>query len=142
MEDNAMRIMVCYDGSDESREGLREAIKHAKAFDAEVMLVTSTLSNDKFFPERIEPVEQKLKEAQALFDENNIICSTHISYRGVDMSEGEDLVEFAIKEHVDEVIFGIRTRSKVGKFLLCPVAQWIMLKAECPVIGVKKKMLP
>ncbi|MBI5594305.1 MAG: universal stress protein [Deltaproteobacteria bacterium] len=134
-----MRIMVCYDGSDESREGLREAIKHAKAFDAEVMLIISALSNDKFYPERIEPVEQKLKEAQALFDENNIICNTHISYRGVDMSEGEDLVEFAIKEHVDEVIFGIRTRSRVGKFLLSPVAQWIMLKAECPVIGVKKK---
>ena len=134
-----MKIMACYDGSDESGEGLMEAIKHAKAFGAEVMLVTSVLSDDKYYPKMIEPVERKLKEAQALFDENHIICTTHISYRGVDMSAGEDLVGFAIREQVDEVIVGIRTRSKVGKFLLGSVAQWVMLKAECPVIGVKKK---
>ncbi len=135
-----MRIMLCYDGSDESMEGLREAIKHAKAFNAEVMLVTSVRGDDKSYPNMIEPVEQKLKEAQALFDENNIVCRTHISYRGVDMSLGEDLVLLASRQQVDEIIFGIRTRSKAGKFLLGSVAQWVMLKAECPVIGVKKRM--
>ncbi|GLI33019.1 universal stress protein [Desulforhabdus amnigena] len=135
-----MRIMVCYDGSDESREGLMEAIKHAKAFDAEVMVVTSALSDHKDYPIMMEPVEQNLNQAQALLDENNIICKTCISYRGVDMSIGEDLVEFARREHADEVIVGIRARSRVGKFLLGSVAQWLMLKAECPVIGVKKMM--
>jgi nucleotide-binding universal stress UspA family protein len=135
-----MRIMACYDGTDESREGLREALKHAKAFDAEVLLVTSVPSHDKNYPEVVESVEKKLKEAQALFEQNSIICKTHISFREVDMSEGEDLVEFARKELVDEVILGIRTRTRVGKFLLGSVSQWVMLKAECPVIGVKKKM--
>lgn len=135
-----MKIMACYDGSDESREGLREAIKHARAFNAEVMLVTSVLSDDRYYPKMIEPVEQNLKEAQALFDENNITCKTHISYRGVDVSAGEDLVDFARREQADEVIIGIRNRSKVGKFLLGSAAQWVMLKAECPVIGVKKKI--
>ncbi len=135
-----MRIMLCYDGSDESTEGLREAIKHAKAFKAEVMLVTSVRSDDKSYPDMIEPIEQKLKEAQALFHENNILSNTHISYREVDMSVGEDLVMVASRQHVDEIIFGIRTRSKAGKFLLGSVAQWIMLKAECPVIGVKKRI--
>lgn len=135
-----MRIMACYDGSDESMEGLREAIKHAKAFNAEVMLVTSVRGDDKSYLNMIEPVEQNLKEAQALFDENNITCKTHISYRGGDMSVGEDLVQLASRQQVDEIIFGIRTRSKAGKFLLSSVAQWIMLKAECPVVGVKKKM--
>ncbi len=136
-----MKIMACYDGSDESREGLMESIKHAKAFNAEVMLVTSVLSDDRYYPKMIEPVEQKLREAQALFDENNITCITHISYRGVDMSVGEDLVLVGAREQVDEIIVGIRTRSKVGKFLLGSVAQWVMLKAECPVIGVKKKTI-
>jgi nucleotide-binding universal stress UspA family protein len=134
-----MRIMACYDGSEESREGLREAIKHAKAFKGEVVLVTSVHGDDKYYPKMIEPVEQNLKEAQALFDENNIICKTRITYRGVDTSAGEDLVEFARREQVDEVIVGIRSRSKVGKFLLGSVAQWLMLKADCPVVGVKKK---
>lgn len=135
-----MRIMLCYDGSDESMEGLKEAIKHAKAFNAEVMLVTSVRDDDKSHPNMMEPVEEKLKEAQDLFEEDKIVCKTHISYRGADMSVGEDLVLLASRQQVDEIIFGIRTRSKAGKFLLGSVAQWVMLKAECPAIGVKKRI--
>lgn len=135
-----MKIMACYDGTDESMEGLREAIKHAKAFNAEVMLVTSLPSSERNHPEAIESVKNKLMEKQAVFDENSIPCKTHISFRGVDISAGEDLVEFARKEQVDELILGIRARTRVGKFLLGSVVQWVMLKAECPVIGVKNKI--
>ncbi len=92
-----MRIMACYDGSDESMQGLKEAIKHAKAFNGEVMLVTSVRSEDKSCPDIIEPVEQKLKEANAHCDAHNIPCKTHISYRGMDVSAGEDLVLVASK---------------------------------------------
>lgn len=137
-----MKIMVCYDGTDESMEGLREAIKHANAFKAEVVMVTSVPNNEKHYPEVVESLEKKLKEAEALFDENGTICTTHVSYRGVDISAGEDLVEFAREEQVDELILGIRTRTRVGKFLLGSVAQWVLLKAECPVIGVKKNYGP
>ena len=135
-----MKIMACYDGSDESKEVLREAIKHAKAFNAEVMLVTSVVSDDRSDPKKIEEVEDKLKEAQVGFDENKIICKPHISYRDADMSVGEDLVLLASREQVDEIIISIRSRSKVGKFILGSVAQWIILKAECTVIGVKSNI--
>jgi nucleotide-binding universal stress UspA family protein len=134
-----MKIMACYDGSEESKEVLKEAMKQAKAFNAEVMLVASVVSDDRYYPKMIEPVEQKLKEAKGFLDENDILCKTHISYRDVDMSVGENLVLFASKEKVDEIILGIRSRSKVGKFILGSVAQWVILKAECPVIGVKPK---
>jgi nucleotide-binding universal stress UspA family protein len=135
-----MKIMACYDDSDESKETLKEAMKHAKAFNSEVMLVTSVVSDDKYYPKMIEPIEQKLKEAQALFAENNVVCKTHISHRQVDMSPGEDLAMLASREQVDEIIVGIRERSKVGKFIVGSVAQWVILKAECPVLGVKKRI--
>lgn len=134
-----MRIMACYDDSDESKEVLREVIKHAKAFNAEVMLVISVTDNNKFFPEVVEFFQQILNEGKAVFDANNIICRTHISYRGVDMSVGEDLVNFARKEQADVIFLGIRERSRIGKFLLGSVAQQVILNADCPVIGVKRK---
>ncbi len=135
-----MKIMACYDGSEESEEVLLEAMKQAKAFNAEVMLVASVVSNDRHYPKMIEPLEQKLKEAKAWLNENEIVCKTHISSRDADMSAGEHLVLFASGEQTDAIIIGIRSRSKVGKFILGPVAQWIILKAECPVIGVKLKV--
>lgn len=135
-----MKIMVCYDGSDDSMEGLKLAMNHAKVFNAEIILVNSVVRDSTYSPKMMQPLEQMLQEAQALCEENNIPCKTYISYRGVTMDAGEDLVEFARREQVDEVIVGIRARSRVGKFMLGSVAQWLMLKAECPVIGVKKKM--
>ena len=134
-----MKIMACYDGSNESKEVLKEAMKHAKAFNGAVILVTSVSGQNRNDTDKIESIEQELKAAKAHFDENNINCKIHISYRGVDMDAGEDLVLVASREQVDEVIGGIRTRSQVGKFTLGSTVQWLMLKAECPVIGVKKK---
>jgi nucleotide-binding universal stress UspA family protein len=136
-----MKIMVCYDNSDEAKEALKEAREHGRAFKGEVMAVASVVSDHQYHPEMMEPVEQGLKEAQAFFDESKIPCKTRISFRSVDMSAGEDLVLFAEREKVDEVIIGIRNRSKVGKFSLGTTAQWLLLKAECAVVGVKKKAL-
>lgn len=136
-----MRIMACYDDSDESREVLREAIKHAKAFNAEVMLVISVTDNNKFFSKMVEFFQQILNEGKAIFDENSIICKTYISYRGVEMSAGEDLVNFARKEQIDVILLGIKARSRIGKLLVESVAQYVILNAQCPVIGVKRKIV-
>ena len=136
-----MKIMVCYDGSEDAKEGVREAVKHAKAFDALVLLVTSVSSDNKYYPEKVRPIEEALKDARSCFDQNKIPCETHISYRAPDISAGEDLVLFASNKQVDEIIVGIKRRSKVGKFLLGSDGQWVILKAECPVVGVKGNAL-
>ena len=53
------------------------------------------------------------------------------------MKPGEDLVKFSTDKAVDAVFIGIRRRSKVGKLLFGSNAQYIILKAPCPVITVK-----
>ena len=38
---------------------------------------------------------------------------------------------------IDEIIIGVRKRTKVGKLLLGSTAQYVVLHAPCPVITIK-----
>jgi nucleotide-binding universal stress UspA family protein len=67
--------------------------------------------------------------------EKNIACKTHLLIRGV--SPGEDLTEFAQENKIDEIIIGVRRRSKVGKLLMGSTAQFVILESNCPVVSVK-----
>ncbi|MEE8415892.1 MAG: universal stress protein [Desulfobacterales bacterium] len=53
------------------------------------------------------------------------------------LSPGEDLVEFAEENEVEEIVIGIRKKSKVGKLVFGSTAQFIILTAGCPVVTVK-----
>ena len=148
-----MKIMVGYDGSNAAKEALSLARKHAKAFNAQVYIVTSLekISDDpvqdglsghseiEVDAERGSPgykiAELGLDNAKILFEEDNIPCITHLLVRG--RSPGEDLVEFSRENDIGEIIIGARKRSKVGKFLFGSTAQFVILNAECPVITVK-----
>ena len=79
--------------------------------------------------------ELKLEYAKALLEENNIPCKTHLLIRG--LSPGEDLIQFAEDNQVDEIIVGVRRRSNFGKLLLGSTAQQVILHASCPVITIK-----
>ena len=132
-----MKIMLCYDGSDEAKEGLIQAIKRARFFSCEVFVVTSVVSDKKLYPKMMEPYEKGAKEAEAFLAKSNISHRVEIVYRHVDMEVGEHLIMMAKSENVDEIIVGIRRRSKLGKLLLGSTAQVLLLKADCPVLGVK-----
>jgi nucleotide-binding universal stress UspA family protein len=134
-----MKIMVCYDCSDEAKQALREAEKRARAFGGEVLVVASHVTDDQAYPKRIEPTELGLKEAQAFLDERGIPCRTLLAYRGFEDTAGEHLRSIAEKEAVQEIVVGVRKRSKVGKLLLGSAAQFLILHADCPVLSVKKK---
>jgi nucleotide-binding universal stress UspA family protein len=53
------------------------------------------------------------------------------------MSAGEDLIEFANENKVDQIVVGVKRRSKVGKLLMGSTAQYVILQAQCPVVTVK-----
>ena len=85
--------------------------------------------------EKIEQAERGLEWAKSLFADNGIDCATHLLIRGV--SPGEDLVAFAEEQKADEIVIGVKRRSKVGKLLMGSTAQYVILKAGCPVVSVK-----
>ena len=130
-----MKILVGYDGSNSAKDALHLAIKHAKAFDAKVLIIASLIGGSVTHAVQVEHAEEDLAYAKALFDEENIPCETKVLVRG--MTPGEDLVKFAEEQAVDEIIIGTKRRSKVGKLLFGSNAQYVIIKAPCPVVTVK-----
>ena len=98
-------------------------------------VVTSMQKGTEQQREEIEQAERGLEYAKSLFEDSDITCNTHLLIRG--LSAGEDLVEFAAENQVDEIIVGVKRRSKVGKLLMGSTAQFVILQAGCPVVSVK-----
>jgi nucleotide-binding universal stress UspA family protein len=130
-----MKILVGLDGSKSSKEALSLAKKHAKTFNAMIDLVTSMEKGTEAQQKEIEDSEHDLENAKKLLEKDGISCDTHLLIRG--MVPGEDIVEFAEKNEVDEIVIGVRRRSKVGKLVFGSTAQYVILNAHCPVVTVK-----
>jgi nucleotide-binding universal stress UspA family protein len=130
-----MKILVGYDGTNSAKDALNLAKSHAKALGASVEVVMSMQKGTESQRKEIEQAERGLAYAKTLFEEDNIACNTHLLIRG--LSAGEDLVEFADENEIDEIIVGVKRRSKVGKLLMGSTAQYVILQAQCPVVTVK-----
>ncbi len=66
--------------------------------------------------------------------EKGIVCETHQLARG--MSPGEDLVRFAEENDIDQIFIGVEKVSRTQKIIVGSNAQYIILKASCPVVSV------
>jgi nucleotide-binding universal stress UspA family protein len=130
-----MRLLVGYDGSNAANDALKLAITHARAFEAGVLIVTSRSSGDADEVVQVRKAEKDLEAAKQLVDEAGIECETHLLIRG--LSPGEDIVSYARERGVDGIIIGVKRRSKVGKVLFGSNAQYIILKAHCPVTSIR-----
>lgn len=130
-----MKILVGYDGSDAAKEALKVAKKHAKAFDGKIYVLTSLIGGTKESAEDIIEARNNLEDAVKSIEKDGIPCEQHLLVRGMD--PGEDLVQFAEDNEADEMIIGIKKKSRVQKFLLGSNAQYVILHSPCMVIAVK-----
>ena len=130
-----MKILVGYDGSNSAKEALKIAKRHAQAFKGSVDVVTSMATGTETQQKEIEDAERGLEWAKSVFDDAGIAVKTHLLIRGLD--PGEDIVQFARENQVDQIIVGVKRRSKVGKLLMGSTAQYVILQAACPVVSVK-----
>jgi nucleotide-binding universal stress UspA family protein len=85
--------------------------------------------------EQIAAVDKSLNEAGRFMKEKGVECETHQLARG--MTPGEDLVRFAAENEIDLIFVGVRKKSRTQKIILGSTAQFIILKAPCPVTTVK-----
>jgi nucleotide-binding universal stress UspA family protein len=132
-----MKILVGYKGANLDKNLMDIVVKHAKAFDAEILIVTSMIGGDTTETSKIVEVEKSLEQTKNNFDNYGIKNETHLLIRG--LSAGEDLVNFAKEHNVDEIIIGVRNRSNVGKLIFGSTAQVVILEAHCHVLTVKIK---
>jgi nucleotide-binding universal stress UspA family protein len=130
-----MKILVAYDGSAASNRALNLAIDKAKANGARVYVVTSMSKGTQSQLHDIQETEKKLDEIKKMLQDQNISADTALLIRGVE--PGEDVVEFAKENEIDEIFVAIRKRSRVEKMILGSTAQYVILNAHCPVITVK-----
>ncbi|MCP3955764.1 MAG: universal stress protein [Desulfobacterales bacterium] len=130
-----MKILVGIDGSNTSREALKIAIKNAHAFKGELMAITSMTTGTADQSKAITDAKETLEDVKAEVEKVGLTCNTHLLIRG--NSAGEDIVEFAETNAVDLIVVGVKRRSRVGKILMGSSAQFVILKAKCPVLSVK-----
>ena len=130
-----MKILIGYDGSKSARNALKLAQDRAKAFNATVDVITAMVSANKHQYEDVRQAELGLEYAKALLEEGHIHCETHLLIRG--HSPGEEIVQFAEDKQTNEIIVGVRMRSKLGKLLMGSTAQHVILNAPCPVVTRK-----
>lgn len=130
-----MKILVGYKGINLGKDLLELAVTHARAFDADVLVATSMRDGVEDDQKKIMTAERNLAEAKAFFEDQGVACKTHLLIRGFEA--GEDLVAFAREKNVDEILIGVKSRSKVGKLLFGSTAQTVILTSECPVVTVK-----
>ena len=130
-----MKILVGYRGTNVGKVLLELAVEHAKAFNGEVALITSLPGGDKTSREQVTEAEKNLEEAKKFLDKHGISNETHLLVRG--RNPGEDIVDFAKENNCYEIIIGVKSRSKVGKILFGSTAQFVILKAGCPVVSIK-----
>jgi len=135
IQENKMKIMIGYDGSDVSRKALEVAQNHAKAFDGKVYLVIAVKETEELDYDDMQKAERILIDAEHVCKENKIPYEKHVLVN--QLEPGESLVMFSKDNQIDEIILGVQKTSKVGKMLFGSTAQYVILEANCPVITIK-----
>jgi len=130
-----MTILVGYKGTNVGQDLLALAATHAKAFNSNVLVVTSMKEGAEEDQARINQAEINLEQALAFFKDQGVDCKIHLLIRG--MEPWEDIVSFAKEKKAKEIIMGVKSRSKVGKILFGSTAQSVIINGHCPVVTVR-----
>ena len=130
-----MKFLVAYTGTKESKAALSLARDFAKIHGATIIVMTSMEGGKGESPDEIGKVESELKAACKFIEEAGIECESQQFARG--LSPGEDIVRFAEENDIDHLFVGIEKKSKTRKMLLGSTAQYIILRAPCPVTTTK-----
>jgi nucleotide-binding universal stress UspA family protein len=129
------KYLVAYNGSVAAKVALALAKHQAQLRGSHIDVVTSMEGGLKEKPEVISEANFNLEEAGNDLKAAGISYKTHQLVRG--LSPGEDIVKFAADNAADFIFVGIEKKSRTQKLLLGSTAQFIILKAGCPVVTVK-----
>ena len=131
-----MKILVGYDGSNAAKDALELAREHAMVGEVKIEVVNCVAQNRNLRYEDIRKAEENLEdEVHHILNSEKVPCQTYAMIS--DLESGEELVQFAERNKADEIIIGVRKRSKVGKLMFGSTAQHVILNAPCPVVSIK-----
>jgi len=131
-----MKILVGYDGTKAAVAAARLAKRRAESFGGSVDVV-QVIAQDRNMPyEEINRTEDRLKrEIAKIFQGAGVNAETHLLVSA--NPAGEELVDYADRIAAEEIVLGLRRRSKVGKFVSGSTSQYVVLNAQCPVVTTR-----
>jgi len=130
-----MKFLVGYNGSKAAQSALALVKDFAKVFNAKVYVLVSMEGGSSEKIEDVAKARADLEYAENFLRRKNIDCEAREMVRG--LSPAEDLVKFARDNDIDQLFVGIEKKTRTRKILLGSTAQYVILKAPCPVISVK-----
>jgi len=130
-----MKFLVAYNGTKESQSALELAKTHAKIFEAKLVVLSSSEGGAGEKLEDITRIKSDLESIEEDLSKAGIECEVEQLARG--LTPGEDIVLFAEENEIDQIYVGIRKKSRTSKLILGSTAQFIILKAKCPVTSAK-----
>jgi len=129
-----MKIMVGYNDLTMDSKIVSTTLDQAKAFGAQLYLVTSMKVGEDVSKTVFDMAEKNLTMGKQFFLDQGVDCVTRLLE--TTLETGEALIRFAAENQMDELIIGVRNRSKLGKIIFGSTAQYVILKSPCPVISV------
>lgn len=144
-----MRIKILHptDFSEGAEQARDEAIRLARALDAEVVLV-HVLSQTPLYAEGLSGVQiDRIYEAQRTWAEESMrgrvaeTLAAGVPARGL-LRVGvpaQEVVRAAEEERVDLIVLGTHGRGAIGRLLLGSVADRVIRTALCPVVTVRER---
>ena len=145
-----MKILVPVDGSEYSMEGVKVALKYAKATKTDIYLMTvtpfipgldleiSAKEMDSLNESMKSRGEEVLGKAQSILTAEGVTAKTVLSSS---ISAADEIVSFAEKEKVDLIIIGSRGLGGAAtRFFMGSVALKVVTHAPCNVYVVKTAM--
>ena len=142
-----MKILVPVDGSQNSMEAVKVALKYAKATKTDISLMTVTPfisgldleisagAMDKLNESMKSRGEEVLGKAQGILTAEGVSAKTILASS---ISAADDIISFAEKEKMDLIIIGSRgLGSAATRFIMGSVASKVVSHAPCNVYVVK-----
>ena len=130
-----MKFLVGYNGSKAAKAALTLAGEFAKTFHAKVFVLVSMEGGSSETIDEIKKAREAADFAQSFLKDASVDCDVQEMARG--LSPAEDLVRFATDNGIDHIFVGIEKKTRTRKILLGSTAQYVILKAPCPVTSVK-----
>ncbi|NLO26653.1 MAG: universal stress protein [Actinobacteria bacterium] len=134
-----MKIVVGYVNTQEGKAALDWAVNEVKERGGHVVVVHSMRGGGNEQAEREEMLtyREEFDEIEKRLTDEGVPHTIRRLIRG--LTPAEDLVRVVSEESADVIAIGLRRRSRTGKLIMGSDALEILLLADCPVVGIKRK---